>query len=61
MDDPIGPFADEALRAAAEFCLSRGGMLIAAWGAPKGMARTRRLMDARFRAILALRLPLHVL
>ena len=61
MDDPIGPLADEALRAAAEFCLSRGGMLIAAWGAPKGMARTRRLMQARFRAILALRLPLHVL
>lgn len=61
MDDPIGPMADEALRVAAEFCLSRGGMLIAAWGAPKGKVRTRRLMDARFQEIARMGLPLHVL
>lgn len=61
MDDPIGPMADEALRVAAEFCLSHGGMLIAAWGTPKGKAKTRRLMDARFRDILRLGLPLHLL
>lgn len=61
MDDPIGPMADEALQVAAEFCLSRGGKLIAAWGTPKGKAKTRRLMDARFGDILRLGLPLHVL
>ncbi|BBQ02946.1 hypothetical protein BSFA1_80740 (plasmid) [Burkholderia sp. SFA1] len=61
MDDPIGPMADEALRVAAEFCLSRGGMLIAAWGAPKGKVRTRRLMEARFQEIARMGLPLHVL
>jgi hypothetical protein len=61
MDDPIGPMADEALRVAADFCLSRGGILIAAWGTPKGNAATRRMMDARFNAILQLGLPLHVL
>jgi hypothetical protein len=61
MDDPIGPLADEALQAAAEFCLSQDGMLIAAWGAPKGKAVTRRLMEVRFCVIRALHLPLHVL
>lgn len=61
MDDPIGTMADEALQVAADFCLSRGGMLIAAWGAPKGKAATRRLMDARFDAIRKLGLPLHAL
>ena len=61
MDDPIGPMADEALRVAAEFCLSRGGMLIAAWGAPKGKARTKRLMAERFEAIKRLGFPLHAL
>ena len=61
MEDPIGPMADEALQVAAEFCLSRGGVLIAAWGAPKGKASTRRLMDARFNHILRLNLPLHAL
>lgn len=61
MDDPVGPMADEALRVAAEFCLSRGGILVAAWGAPKGKAATRRLMARRFAEILALGLPLHAL
>jgi len=61
LDDPIGPMADEALRVAAEFCLSRGGILVAAWGAPKGKAATKRLMARRFEAILSLGLPLHVL
>jgi hypothetical protein len=61
MEDPIGPMADDALRTAADFCLSRGGLLIAAWGAPKGKAATKRLMEARFRHILGLGLPLHVL
>lgn len=61
MDDPVGPMADEALRVAADFCLSRGGKLIAAWGTPKGKTATKRLMDARFRDILRLGLPLHVL
>lgn len=61
MEDPIGSFADEALRVAAEYCARRGGTLIAAYGAPKGMARTKRLMRGRFATILALGLPLHYL
>jgi hypothetical protein len=61
MTDPIGPMADEAIRVAAEFCQARGGVLIAAWGTPKGKATTRRLMERRFKAILALGLPLHAL
>ncbi len=65
MDDPIGtrcsPSADEALQVAAEFCRRRGGIMVAAWGAPKGNNATRRLMAARFQAILALGLDLHVL
>jgi hypothetical protein len=61
LDDPIGPMADEAIRIAAEFCQARGGVLIAAWGTPKGKATTRRLMERRFKAILALGLPLHAL
>lgn len=61
MVDPIGPMADEALRVAAEYCLSRGGFLIAAWGTPKGKSATKRLMNDRFNAILRLGLPLHVL
>ncbi|MFC6047601.1 DUF1643 domain-containing protein, partial [Methylobacterium hispanicum] len=32
MDDPVGPEADHALLVAAEFCLRRGGTLVAAWG-----------------------------
>jgi len=61
MVDPIGPEADHALMVAARFCIDRGGMLVAAWGAPKGRAATRRLMRARFDAILRLRQPLHAL
>jgi hypothetical protein len=61
MDDPIGAMADQALRVAADFCLLRGGILIAAHGAPKGKARTRRLMTERFNAIKRLGLPLHIL
>lgn len=59
--DPIGPCADYALRVAAHYVRSRGGVLIAAWGAPKGRVATRKLMLARFEAIKALRLPLHVM
>ena len=61
MDDPVGAMADVALEIAAEFCLSRGGTLVAAWGAPKGRAPTRRLAVERFDHILSLGLPLHVL
>lgn len=65
MADPIGascsPSADEALRVAAEFCRQRGGIMVAAWGAPKGNNATRRLMESRFKSILALGLELHVL
>ncbi len=61
MADPVGAMADVALEAAAEFCLSRGGTLVAAWGAPKGRAPTRRLAVERFEHILSLGLPLHVL
>jgi hypothetical protein len=61
MDDPVGHLADVALEAAAEFCLSRGGVMVAAWGAPKGRAPTRRLALDRFDHILSLGLPLHVL
>lgn len=61
MDDPVGRDADHALQVAAEFCLGRGGTLVAAWGAPKGRAATRRLAEARFAHILSLGLPFHVL
>lgn len=61
MADPVGAMADAALEAAAEFCLSRGGTMVAAWGAPKGRAPTRRLAEERFAHILSLGLPLHVL
>ena len=61
MTDPIGSMADEALEVAAEFCRQRDGVLIAAWGAPKGKAKTKRLMAERFAHIRALGLPLHYL
>jgi hypothetical protein len=61
MDDPIGPMADEAIHVCADFCLSRGGLLVAAWGAPKGRAGTKRMMARRFAQIKALGLPLHVM
>ncbi|MBY0396926.1 MAG: DUF1643 domain-containing protein [Thermoleophilia bacterium] len=61
MADPVGAMADSALEAAAEFCLGRGGTMVAAWGAPKGRATTRRLAEERFGHILSLGLPLHVL
>jgi hypothetical protein len=59
--DPIGAMADEALRVAAQFVTERGGVIIAAWGAPKGKAATRRLMASRFAAIERLGLTLHAL
>jgi hypothetical protein len=46
---------------AAEYCLPRGGMLVAAWGIPKGKAATRRLIAGRFEEIRRLGLPLHIL
>lgn len=61
MKDPIGPLADEAIIAAAEYCLQRDGFLVACWGAPKGNARTRLLMEQRFQHILSLGLPLRYL
>jgi hypothetical protein len=61
MDDPVGRLADHALEAAAEFARRRGGLMVAAWGAPKGRASTRRLALDRFGHILSLGLPLHVL
>lgn len=61
MDDPVGPRADEAIRAAADFCLAHGGILVATWGVPKGRAATKRLAERRFAAIRALGLPLHYL
>lgn len=61
MDDPIGTRADEALEVAAEFCLQRNGVMIAAWGAPKGIAPIQRLMVERFKHIRGMGLPLHYL
>ena len=61
MDDPVGAYADHALLVAAEFCLRRGGTLVAAWGTHKGKAATRILAERRFAHSLSLGLPLHVL
>lgn len=59
--DPIGPMADEALHVAAEFCRRYEGTLVAAWGQPKGRAKTRALMQSRFEQIRRMGLPLHAL
>lgn len=59
--DPIGSMADEALQVATQFVTERAGVIIAAWGAPKGKAATRRLMATRFAAIERLGLTLHAL
>jgi hypothetical protein len=61
MADPIGPLADEAIVAAAEYCLDKGGFLIACWGRPKGNSWTMLIMEQRFKRILSLGLPLRYL
>lgn len=61
MSDPVGPMADEAIRTAADLCRERDGLMIAAWGVPKGKKRTREIAERRFRQIRAMGLPLHVL
>lgn len=61
MEDPIGPLADEAIAAAAAFCRDRNGVLIAAWGLPKGKASTQKTMKTRFFNIMDMGFPLHVL
>jgi len=59
VDDPIGPEADVALRAAASIADEQDGRLIAAWGAPKGKASTKRLIQVRIDHVLGrLNLPL---
>lgn len=60
MEDPIGP-ADEVLDVAAKFCVRSGGVLVAAWGAPKGNHFTKGIMRRRFVDIAARGLPLHYL
>ena len=52
MDDPVGSMADEAIQVAARFCRERGGIMVAAWGAPKGRIATRELAEQRFAAVL---------
>lgn len=59
-DDPVGP-ADEALDVAAKFCAQRNGVLVAAWGSPKGNVFTRGMMIRRFATIAERGLPLHYL
>lgn len=56
--DPIGRMADEAIAAGAEFARRGGGIIIAAWGCPKGTAPVRRLLAERFRQIRSMGLPL---
>jgi hypothetical protein len=58
MADPIGSEADTALLAAAQIAEVQDGRLIAAWGAPKGKAATKRLIQARIDAVMSLKLPL---
>lgn len=54
MVDPVGPEADAAIRAAIELCRTRGGIMLATWGAPKGRAATRRLAERRMREVAAM-------
>jgi hypothetical protein len=61
MDDPIGPMADEAIETAARLCVATGGLMIAAWGVPKGKKRTREIAERRFRHIRRMGLALHYL
>lgn len=50
-----------ALRSAARLALEGNGYLVAAWGAPKGKAATKRAMAARFEEIMGMGLPLSAL
>lgn len=61
LEDPVGPLADDAIRLAAALVADTGGVLIAAWGAPKGQTSTRTIATARMEAIRAMGLPWHVL
>lgn len=42
------PWSDWALVEAARLATENGGYLIAAWGAPKGLAPVRRLIETRY-------------
>lgn len=42
------PWSDWALREAARLATEHDGYLVAAWGAPKGRAPVRRLIEARY-------------
>jgi hypothetical protein len=61
MEDPVGPLNDEAIRAAAVYCADHNGILLAAWGTPKGKAVTKRLAVERFRQLRSLGLPFQAL
>src|ERR1700712_2000732 len=61
MEDPVGPLNDEAIRIAAAHCAAHDGILLAAWGVPKGKASTKRLAVERFKQLKALGLPFQVL
>jgi hypothetical protein len=61
MDDPVGLLADDAIKLALTFCQLRGGVALATWGVPKGMAATRRLAAERFRQIRDFGFPLQAL
>jgi hypothetical protein len=61
IDDPAGPLSGDAIRTAAAFCRANGGVMIAAWGAPKGPAAAHAAAADRAGRIAALGVPLHVL
>lgn len=60
-EDDDGAANDRALRVAAGWCRQFDGIMVAAWGAPKGGAEIRAMARARHNQVLALNLPLHVL
>lgn len=47
LDDPVGPENDRYIKMAIEFAVANDGILIAAWGVPKGGARIRRMAIER--------------
>jgi len=60
LDDPVGHLADAALEAAAAYCETKGGIMLATWGAPKGRARTKQIFAERLARIRRLGIKWHV-
>jgi hypothetical protein len=52
MDDPVGPENDEYIFGAVAYAQRHGGTLLAAWGAPKGKAVTKRKALERFQKLM---------